>query len=78
MKELIILIVMFFPDPSHLGEDSVSVTSYRGKPLVFTNVDDCQEWIWKDLDNLKAFGKSVYPEAVAVKEIMCVYKKKEV
>ena len=78
MKEMIILIVMFFADPMHSGPDSVSIDSYQGKPLVFTNVEKCQKWIWDDLDNLKAYAKTVYPEAVAVKEIMCVYKKKEI
>ena len=78
MKEMMIFIVMFFADPMHNGEDSVSIHTYDGKPLYFTDVDKCQEWIWKDLDNLKAYAKTVYPEAVAVKEILCVYKKKEV
>ena len=78
MKPMIILIVMFFADPMHKGQDSDSIETYQGKPLVFTDADKCQEWIWKDLDNLKAYAKTVYPEAVAVKEILCVYKKKEV
>ena len=75
MKEMIILIVMFFADPMHKGNDSVSINTFQGKPLVFTDVEKCQEWIWKDLENLKAYAKTVYPEAVAVKEIQCVYKK---
>ena len=78
MKEMIILIVMFFADPTHSGSDSVSINTFQGKPLVFTDVEKCQEWIWKDLENLKAYAKTVYPEAIAVKEIQCVYKKKEV
>ncbi len=78
MKEMIILITMFFADPSYAGKDSVSIHTYNGKPLVFTDVDKCEKWIWNDLDNLKAYGKSVYPEAVSVKEIHCVYKNKDI
>ena len=75
MKEMIILIVMFFSDPMHKGNDSVSINTFQGKPLVFTDVEKCQEWIWNDLENLKKYAKRIYPEAVAVKEIQCVYKK---
>ena len=74
MNEMIILIVMFFADPMHKGNDSVSINTYQGKPLVFYDQEKCAEWIYNDLDNLKAYAKEVYPEAVAVKEIMCVDK----
>ena len=77
MKPMIILIVMFFADPMHKGQDSVGIETYQGKPLVFYDQEKCAEWIHNDLDNLKAYAKTVYPEAVAVKEIMCVYKKEE-
>ena len=60
MKEMIILITMFFADPSYAGKDSVSIHTYNGKPLVFTDVDKCEKWIWNDLDNLKAYCKSLY------------------
>ena len=78
MKEMIILITMFFADPSYTGQDAITIDSYNGRPLIFTDADKCEKWIWNDLDNLKAYAKTVYPEAVAVKEILCVYKKKEV
>ena len=78
MKEMIILITMFFADPSYAGKDSVSIHTYNGKPLVFTDVDKCEKWIWNDLENLKEYGHAVYPEAVAVKSIMCVHKNKEI
>ena len=45
MKEMIILITMFFADPSYAGKDSVSIHTYNGKPLVFTDVDKCEKWI---------------------------------
>jgi len=78
MKEMIILIIMFFADPMYTGKDAISIDSYNGRPLVFTDVDKCEKWVWDDLENLMAYAKTVYPEAVAVKEIQCVYKKKEV
>jgi|TARA_R110000824_G_scaffold156415_5_gene329572 hypothetical protein len=73
MKELIILIVMMFPDYG-VYPDSVAVSHFEGKPLVFNNEDKCEEWIWNDLENLKEYGLAVYPEAVAVKSISCVHK----
>ena len=74
MKEMIILITMFFADPSYTGKDAITIDSYNGRPLIFTDADKCEKWIWNDLDNLKAYAKTVYPEAVAVKEIVCVKK----
>ena len=76
MKEIIILVVMFFADPMHKGHDSVSINTYGGEPLVFDNIDKCMKWVWKDADNLEAYARTVYPNAVAVKEIRCVYKKR--
>ena len=39
MKEIIILVVMFFADPMRQGNDSVSINTYGGEPLVFDNMD---------------------------------------
>lgn len=78
MKPMIILIVMFFSDPMRIGADSVTIETYNGKPLLFYDQKKCSEWIWKDLENLKAYAKSVYPDAVAIKEILCVYRKEEI
>ena len=78
MKPMIILVVMFFSDPMRIGTDSVTIQTYNGKPLVFYDQKKCSEWIWKDLENLKVYAKSVYPDAAAVKEIMCVYRKEEI
>ena len=75
MKEMIILITMFFADPFYTGQDAITIDSYNGKPLTFTNADKCEKWIWDDLENLKKYAKRIYPKAVAVKEIQCVYKK---
>ena len=77
MKELVILIVMMFPE-MHVYPDSVAVSHFEGKPLVFTDEDKCAEWVWNDLENLKEYGLAVYPDAVAVKSIMCVHKGSEI
>ena len=37
MKEMIILITMFFADPLYTGQDAITIDSYNGKPLIFTN-----------------------------------------
>ena len=74
MKEIIILITMFFTDPSYKGVDSVSIHTCNGKSLIFSDMDTCENWIWNDLDGLKAYARRVYPEAAAVKEIICVDK----
>ena len=74
MKEFIILIIMFFADPAHKGSDSVSIHTYQNKPLTFTSLDSCEEWVLNDLDGLKAYAKTVYPEAIAVKSIICFKK----
>ena len=45
MKEMIILIVMMFPEYG-VYPDSVAIREYDGKPLVFTSTDKCEEWIY--------------------------------
>ena len=69
---------MCIRDRSYTGQDAITIDSYNGRPLIFTDADKCEKWIWNDLDNLKAYAKTIYPNAVAVKKIQCVYKKKEV
>ena len=49
MKEMIILITMFFADPSYTGQDAITIDSYNGRPLIFTDADKCEKWIWDDL-----------------------------
>ena len=55
MKEMIILITMFFADPSYTGQDAITIDSYNGRPLIFTDADKCEKWIWDDLENLKKY-----------------------
>ena len=72
MKELIILIIMAFADPYHAGDDAVAVETLNGEPLVFQSVDECMYYVHDNVDQLKAFGHKIYPNATAVKSINCV------
>tara|TARA_B100000085_G_scaffold282759_1_gene311954 strand:- start:174 stop:413 length:240 start_codon:yes stop_codon:yes gene_type:complete len=72
MKEFMIVIIMFFADPSYSGNDAFEITQRYGKPLVFKNIDECNENIFENLEELKHVGKTIYPTAIAVKEIFCL------
>ena len=70
--KFIILIIMFFGDPTYSGEDAVKVLERYGKPLTFNGLEECGEHIEENLEDLKKFGKFIYPEAAAVKQILCI------
>ena len=72
-----IVIVMFFADPTYKGNDAFEITQRYGKPLVFKNIDECNDSVIENLEQLKYVGKTAYPNAIAVKEIFCV-KKEEI
>jgi hypothetical protein len=74
MKIFIIAIVMFFSDPNRPGwlNDSVEIGTAGGKQLFFKTEKECFTYVDKHLEGLKQFGKSRYPDAVAVKTIYCV------
>ena len=76
MKELIILIVMMFPEYGRYP-DSIEVKGLHGKPLSFTTEEKCADHVNENIDALKGFAMSVYPEAVAVKSILCIEKNKQ-
>ena len=73
MKEMVILIVMMFPEYG-VYPDSVEIHSRYGEPLRFTTMEACFDHVDENLDSLKRYAKTVYPNAVAVKEILCVEK----
>ena len=73
MKVLIILIVMMFPEYGRYP-DSIEVNGLHGKPLSFTTVERCADHVNENFDALKDFAMSVYPDAVAVKRILCIEK----
>jgi len=70
--KFVILIIMFFGDPTYSGEDAVKVLERYGKPLTFNTLEECGKHIEENLEELKMFGKVVYPEAAAVKQILCI------
>ena len=72
MKEFMIVIIMFFADPYYTGKDAFEITQRHGKPLVYRNIEECNETIHENLDELKYVGKTVFPDAIAVKEIFCL------
>ena len=76
MKELIILIVMMFPEYGRYP-DSIEVNGLHGKPLSFTTVEKCADHVHENFDALKDFAMSVYPDAVTIKRIVCVEKNKQ-
>tara|TARA_Y100000748_G_scaffold298601_1_gene294111 strand:+ start:283 stop:525 length:243 start_codon:yes stop_codon:yes gene_type:complete len=73
MKEMVILIVMMFTEYG-VYPDSVEIHSRYGEPLRFTTMEACFDHVDENLDSLKRYAKTVYPNAVAVKEILCVEK----
>tara|TARA_B100001564_G_scaffold205803_1_gene173173 strand:+ start:602 stop:841 length:240 start_codon:yes stop_codon:yes gene_type:complete len=72
MKEFMIVITMFFADPSYSGNDAVELITKNEKPLVFRDMDACHEHVHENLETFKEIGKEVYPEAIAVKQIFCL------
>tara|TARA_Y100000817_G_C16597802_1_gene429360 strand:+ start:100 stop:342 length:243 start_codon:yes stop_codon:yes gene_type:complete len=75
MKELIILITVFFAEPN-IYPNAVSVDSRYGKPLRFSTQQECAEHIDKNLETLEEFAMAMFPEAVRVRDIFCVEKQK--
>ena len=73
MKEMVILIVMMFTEYG-VYPDSIAIHSRYGEPLRFTTMEACFDHVDENLDSLKRYAKTVYPNAVAVKEILCVEK----
>ena len=71
MKSIFILIIMFMPEFG-MYPDSVKVSSHEGNPLRFATLDSCEEYVNKHWKGLEEFGMHVYPEASAVKKILCI------
>ena len=73
MKELIILITMFFSDPNTYP-NAVEVNSRYGEPLLFATEQECANHIDENFETLKEFAITVYPKAITIKSIFCVEK----
>ena len=68
---------MFFSDPTYSGEDAIRVLERWGEPLHFNSLDECGEHVTENLFALRQYGKAVYPQAVSVKQIICVPKSED-
>ena len=73
MKELIILITMFFAEPNTYP-NAVEIAARYDKPLRFATEQKCHEHINENFDALKEFAMTMYPNAVTVKSMFCVEK----
>ena len=73
MKELIILITMFFPEPNTYP-NALRIAALHGEPLRFASEQECANHIHENFDALKEFAMTMYPNAVTVKSMFCVEK----
>ena len=75
MKELIILITMFFAEPNTYP-NAIEIATRYGEPLRFASEQECANHINDNFGALKEFAMTMYPEAVTVKSMVCVEKQK--
>ena len=73
MKELIILITMFFAEPNTYP-NALRIAALHGEPLRFASEQECANHINENFDALKEFAMTMYPNAVTVKSMVCVEK----
>ena len=75
----IIAIVMFWADAKDTPlNDSVEIKWLDGKPLYFMTPEECGTHIDDNFEELKKYGKSVYPTAHTVKTIYCVKRQRHI
>jgi len=73
MEVFTILVVMYWPNIlDRPATDSVMAEFYNGKRLEFSSYDSCYNHVQENLEALKQFGKSNFPDAELVKKILCV------
>jgi len=73
MKVFIISVVMWWGNIAEMpSNDAVEIETLHGKPLQFITQAECFKHVDQNLEALKAFGKTVYPTANAVKAIYCI------
>ena len=73
MKEVIILITMFFAEPN-TSPNALRIAALHGEPLRFASEQECANHIHENFDALKEFAMTMYPNAVTVKSMFCVEK----
>ena len=67
----IIVIFMFMPPDAE--NDALTVTHLHGKPLEFSDANNCYEHVQENLDDLKSLAREHFGDA-PVKEINCFQK----
>ena len=73
MEVFTILVVMYWPNIlDRPATDSVMAEFYNGKRLEFSSFDECYDHVQENLESLKKFGKTTFPDAKYVKQILCV------
>tara|TARA_Y100000114_G_scaffold75335_1_gene69084 strand:+ start:97 stop:336 length:240 start_codon:yes stop_codon:yes gene_type:complete len=69
----IIAIVMFWMNPLDVPyHDAIEVQTWNDKPLRFDNPGHCWKHISQNFDTLMVFAHTEFPDAIAVKNIICV------
>ena len=78
-KVFLIAIVMFWADASETpATDSVEIKFLDGKPLYFLTIEECTKHIDDNFEELKNYGKFVYPTAHTVKTIYCIPRERHI
>ena len=67
---------LFTPDPE--GFDSITINTDNGMPLRFETTEECEKYIYKYLDKLKAFGRKQFNNNGVVKSIHCIIDKNNI
>ena len=81
MKTIFILITMFFADYTYQGSDAISVDTENGQPLRFATMENCFEYVDKNVEGLKAFAIANWADhnpPPLVKQILCVDESREI
>jgi hypothetical protein len=69
----IIAIVMFWMNPLDVPyHDAIEVQTWNDQPLRFDNPGHCWKHISQNFDTLMVFAHTEFPDAIAVKNIVCV------
>tara|TARA_R100000995_G_scaffold6420_1_gene2951 strand:+ start:1205 stop:1435 length:231 start_codon:yes stop_codon:yes gene_type:complete len=67
------IIVIFMFMPLDAENDALTVTHLHGKPLEFSDANNCYEHVHENLDDLKALAVEHYGK-VPIKQIDCLRK----
>ena len=74
MKEIVIVITMLFANPSDPSKDAIEIESHNGKPVHFSEMEECFKYVQVNFEQLKAFANKEFSDkpGALVKQILCV------